>query len=109
MAGRAFALGLDFGTNSVRALIVDLASGEEAGSFVHDYTRGEDGIVLDAKDPHLARQHATAGAKQPQHRWWFVAEYDAIEHTADRLAYELKGQGVKVALAHLDILQLRFS
>lgn len=37
--------------------------------------------------------------RQPQHRWWFVAGYDAIEHTADRLAFELKGQGVKVATA----------
>ena len=34
--------------------------------------------------------------RQPQHRWWFVAKYDAIQHTPDKLAYELIGQGVHV-------------
>lgn len=38
-------------------------------------------------------------AAQKQHRWWFVAEYDFVEHTADELAWELKGQGVKVVTA----------
>ncbi len=57
MGKRHFALGLDFGTNSVRALIADIQTGEEVSSFVHDYTRGEDGIILDARDPNLARQH----------------------------------------------------
>lgn len=37
--------------------------------------------------------------RQPQHRWWFLAGYDSIEHTADRLAFEFKGTGVKVATA----------
>lgn len=36
---------------------------------------------------------------QRQHRWWFVGEYDAVYHTADNLAYELEGQGVRVATA----------
>jgi len=39
------------------------------------------------------------GRRQPQHRWWFVAEFDAIQHTKDRTAYELIGSGVKVATA----------
>lgn len=38
-------------------------------------------------------------SRQPQHRWWFVAEYDAIHHTTDKLAWELVGQGVKVQTA----------
>lgn len=29
-------------------------------------------------------------------RWWFTANYDAVRTTADRDAYELSGQGVKV-------------
>lgn len=41
----------------------------------------------------------TTGAPQPQHRWWFVGHYDAVEHTADRLAYEFVGAGLKVATA----------
>ncbi len=57
MAGKHFVLGLDFGTNSVRALIADTSTGEEVASCIHDYTRGRHGVILDEKDPHLARQH----------------------------------------------------
>ena len=52
-----FALGLDFGTNSVRAVVVDISTGEEVGSYVHNYRRGEDGIITDERDPNVARQH----------------------------------------------------
>lgn len=52
-----YALGLDFGTNSVRALIVNVQTGEEIGTAVVNYAHGEQGIILSAKDPHLARQH----------------------------------------------------
>ena len=51
-----YALGLDFGTNSVRALIVDVRTGREVGTAVHDYISGEAGIILDDRDPDLARQ-----------------------------------------------------
>ncbi|HXH60133.1 MAG TPA: ribulokinase [Fimbriimonadaceae bacterium] len=53
----SYALGLDYGTNSVRALIVDTATGEEVGTSVWNYQRGEEGVILDPRDPHLARQH----------------------------------------------------
>jgi len=46
-----------------------------------------------------AKRMAAGGSPQAQHRWWFVAEYDAIHHSADRLAFELEGQGVKVDTA----------
>lgn len=52
-----YALGLDYGTNSVRALIVDVQTGEEVGTQVFNYPHGEAGILLDAKDPNVARQH----------------------------------------------------
>lgn len=52
-----YSLGLDYGTNSVRALIVSVADGEEIASSVWDYRHGERGVVLDDKDPNLARQH----------------------------------------------------
>ncbi len=54
---KKYALGLDFGTNSVRALIVDVANGEEVGTSIYAYETGQDGIILDPADPHLARQH----------------------------------------------------
>lgn len=53
----AFSLGLDFGTNSVRALLVDLATGREAATAVHPYGSGREGILLDRADPNLARQN----------------------------------------------------
>ena len=40
---------------------------------------------------------------QPQHRWWFNAEYDEIRHTPDHLAFELVGEGVKVSTARTDL------
>ncbi len=51
-----FTLGLDYGTNSVRALIVRCSDGAEYGSRVVDYPSGAQGVLLDAKDGLLARQ-----------------------------------------------------
>lgn len=56
-SARRFAIGVDYGTNSVRALVVDVDSGDEVGSHVYAYPSGDAGILLDAKDPHLARQN----------------------------------------------------
>jgi len=53
---RAFAIGVDFGTNSARALVVDCRDGAEAGTAVFDYPSGDHGILLDPREPHLARQ-----------------------------------------------------
>ena len=52
-----FTLGLDFGTNSVRALVVRCADGAEYGSRVVDYPSGAQGVLLDPNDGHLARQY----------------------------------------------------
>src|ERR1700716_984929 len=53
----AFTLGIDFGSNSVRAIVVDCSNGREVGSCVVDYPSGEHGILLDSRDHNLARQH----------------------------------------------------
>ena len=53
----SFTLGIDFGTNSVRALVVRCADGAELGTCVVDYPSGQQGILLDPRDHHLARQH----------------------------------------------------
>lgn len=54
---KKFSLGLDFGTNSCRSLIVDLEDGIELASSVANYPSGEDGILLDLADPSVARQN----------------------------------------------------
>jgi L-ribulokinase len=53
----AFTIGIDYGTNSVRALVVDAKNGAELGSCVVNYPSGKQGVLLDARDHHLARQH----------------------------------------------------
>ncbi len=53
---KAVTVGIDYGTNSVRALVVDCADGRELGTFVFDYPSGDHGILLDPREPHLARQ-----------------------------------------------------
>ena len=53
----AFAIGLDFGTNSARALVVRCSDGKELGSSVSHYPSGTQGVFLDPKDHHLARQN----------------------------------------------------
>jgi len=50
-------LGIDYGTNSVRALIVDCSNGAELGSCVVDYPSGHQGVLLDRNNHHLARQN----------------------------------------------------
>ena len=52
-----YSIGIDFGTNSVRALVVDTADGREVGTAVVEYPSGQAGVLLDARDHHLARQH----------------------------------------------------
>ncbi len=49
-------IGLDFGTNSARALLVNVANGQEIATSVCNYAHGQEGIILDNQDPHLARQ-----------------------------------------------------
>ena len=52
-----FTIGLDCGTNSARALVVDYSNGREIGTAVVDYPPGNQGILLNLVDHHLARQN----------------------------------------------------
>lgn len=52
-----YAIGMDFGTNSCRSLIVDITNGRELAGHVFPYPSGEAGIIVDANDPNLARQN----------------------------------------------------
>src|SRR6516165_6029312 len=57
MAAPTFTIGVDYGTNSVRAVVVDTADGRALASKVFDYPSGDQGVLLDPKQPHLARQN----------------------------------------------------
>src|SRR5262252_8769814 len=51
-----YTIGLDYGTNTVRALIVNTANGKEVATAVWSYEHGDAGVIL-SRDPNLARQH----------------------------------------------------
>ncbi len=78
---KKYALGLDFGTNSVRALLVDLASGREIATAVHPYETGEQGIILDPRDPNLARQNPAD----------YIRGTEAVTRAVLRRAKDVKG------------------
>ena len=54
---RTYAIGVDYGTSSVRAVVTDCLDGRLVGTSVFAYPSGEHGILLDPRDPHLARQN----------------------------------------------------
>jgi len=52
-----YTIGIDYGTNSVRTVVVDCADGTEVGTSVFSYPTGDQGIILDPADHNLARQN----------------------------------------------------
>jgi L-ribulokinase len=54
---KKYAIGLDYGTNSCRSLIIDLETGAELGSHVFAYPSGYQGIITDPGNPNVARQN----------------------------------------------------
>jgi len=56
MSEPVFTIGLDYGSNSVRCVVVDMRNGEEIATAVWDYPSGEAGVLTDPEDPHVARQ-----------------------------------------------------
>ena len=53
----AYTIGLDYGTNSVRCIIVDTTDGNEISAASYKYETGCDGIIFDPNDHNLARQN----------------------------------------------------
>ena len=53
---RKFVLGIDYGTETGRALLVDVRNGDEVATAVCGYAHGRHGVILSG-DPNLARQH----------------------------------------------------
>jgi len=54
---KPYALGVDYGTSSCRAVIVDVRNGKTLAEADYAYPSGTDGVITDAKDPNLARQN----------------------------------------------------
>jgi len=52
----SYTIGVDYGTDSVRALVVDTRSGEEMGTHVFDYPRWKEGLYCDPSANRF-RQH----------------------------------------------------
>ena len=52
-----YTIGLDFGTNSCRCIIIDINNGKEISSYVHNYKFGKNGVITNKKTPLVARQH----------------------------------------------------
>ncbi len=51
-----FAIGIDYGSNSVRCVVVNLQTGDECGTAVFNYPSGQQGVLTDPANPHVARQ-----------------------------------------------------
>ena len=67
-----YTIGLDYGTNSVRAVVVNTVNGKEVASSAWKYEHGCDGILL-SDDPNLARQDPAdylKGAETPSDAPW---------------------------------------
>lgn len=56
MASKAYVIGVDYGTDSVRTIIVDASDGAEVASSVFQYPRWRDGLFCDAAKNQF-RQH----------------------------------------------------
>ena len=52
-----YTIGLDYGTNSVRGVLVDIKDGRQIATSVYEYPSGTNGVVLDPTHPLLARHH----------------------------------------------------
>ncbi len=57
MSVSPLSVGLDYGTNSCRGIVVDTSNGALLATHVFNYPHGEKGILLDKKDHLCARQH----------------------------------------------------
>lgn len=64
-----YSIGLDYGTSSCRAVIVDLSDGSEVAEAVSSYPSGVGGVTMSEDQPDLARQEPSEMA------WTHRAEF----------------------------------
>lgn len=86
-----FSIGLDFGTASVRALVLNAMTGEIVCSTSADYPSGNKGVIYSDSNPHIARQ-------EPQD--YYVAMEQVIKQVIEKgrregvTADKIKGIGI---------------
>jgi len=56
ICSQQYSIGIDYGTSSVRSIVVNCGNGQIIGSSVFEYSHGENGVITD-DDPNLSRQH----------------------------------------------------
>ena len=54
---KKYVIGVDYGTNSVRAIVADCTDGSTCGEGLFNYPHGDHGVVIDPADVNVARQH----------------------------------------------------
>ncbi len=84
MADRKFALGIDYGTESARALLVDVADGREVATAVYQYSNG----VVSERLP-------DAGTQLPAHDWALQDPEDYLRALEATVPVCLKEAGLK--------------
>jgi L-ribulokinase len=78
---RTYAVGIDYGTASARAVAVDTQTGDEVATSIFEYRGGTGGVIADPRDSNLARQ-------EPQ-------DYvDALQETLVGVVSELHENGL---------------
>ena len=82
-----YAIGIDFGTESGRALLVDVADGREVATYVHTYANG----VIDERLP------ADAGGVRLEPDWALQDPNDYIEVFKQAVPAVLKASSVSPA------------
>ena len=82
MSANQATIGIDFGTASVRAVVVDTGTGRELGEGEYLYRHGTEGVITDRADTHLARQSAhdyVEGLRRSVQRALAAAETDGFD------------------------------
>lgn len=75
-----YTIGLDYGTNSVRGVLVDISNGRQLATSVCEYPSGTKGVVLDDRHPLLARHNPRDYVKGFESVIVTMLEMARIEH-----------------------------
>jgi len=84
-------LGIDFGTSSVRAVVLDLQTGDVVAAASSAYKSGEQGVIYSKTNQHLARQNPADYLESMQIA---VAEAVAAAKNKNVEASSIKGIGI---------------